>query len=140
MANKIIIKKSSVSAKVPAATDLDVGELAVNLADQKLYSKNASGTVILVGSGGAGSGDVQGPASSTDNALARFDGTNGKIIQNSSATLDDSGNLDVASAKADFVDLDTGASAPSYAQACVHKGNSTMAACRFNPSNFTLHD
>lgn len=49
MANKIILKKSSVASKVPLATDLDIGEIAVNLADQKLYSKNASGTVILVG-------------------------------------------------------------------------------------------
>ena len=49
MANKIILKKSSVVSKVPLATDLDIGEIAVNLADQKLYSKNASGTVILVG-------------------------------------------------------------------------------------------
>ena len=31
-------------------------------------------------------GDVAGPASSTDNALARYDSTTGKIIQNSTAT------------------------------------------------------
>lgn len=49
MPNKLILKKSSVAAKVPLATDLEVGELAVNLADQKLYSKNAGGTVINVG-------------------------------------------------------------------------------------------
>ena len=41
----------------------------------------------------AGSGDVVGPASSTDNAIARWDGTTGKLLQNSSATLDDSGNF-----------------------------------------------
>jgi hypothetical protein len=38
-------------------------------------------------------GFVEGPGSATDNALARFDGTTGKLIQNSVATLDDSGNL-----------------------------------------------
>jgi len=48
MANKIILKKTSTASKVPLSTDLEVGEIAVNLADQKLYSKNASGTVILV--------------------------------------------------------------------------------------------
>lgn len=53
MANKIILKKSSVISKVPLATDLEIGEIAVNLADQKLYSKNASGTVVLVGTGTA---------------------------------------------------------------------------------------
>lgn len=41
-------------------------------------------------------GDVNGPGSSTDNAIARFDSTTGKIIQNSSATVDDSGNLSAA--------------------------------------------
>lgn len=46
---------------------------------------------------GAGSGDVVGPGSATDNALVRFDGTTGKLIQNSGATLDDSGNLVAAS-------------------------------------------
>lgn len=35
---------------------------------------------------------VSGPASATDNALARFDGTTGKLIQNSTVTLDDNGN------------------------------------------------
>lgn len=44
-------------------------------------------------SGGGGSGDVVGPASATDNALARFDTTTGKLLQNSTASLDDSGNL-----------------------------------------------
>jgi hypothetical protein len=39
------------------------------------------------------SGDVVGPASSTDNAIARFDTTTGKLIQNSNASIDDSGNL-----------------------------------------------
>jgi hypothetical protein len=40
-----------------------------------------------------GSGDASGPASSTDNAITRFDGTTGKLVQNSGATIDDSGNL-----------------------------------------------
>lgn len=92
MANKIILKKSSVVGKVPAAGDLEVGEIAVNLADAKLYSKNASGTVISVG-GGSGSGDVVGPSSATDNAVARFDGATGKLIQNGLVTIDDNGNV-----------------------------------------------
>jgi hypothetical protein len=37
----------------------------------------------------AASGDVYGPASATDNAIARFDGTTGKIIQNSAVTIAD---------------------------------------------------
>ena len=93
MANKLILKRSSVAAKIPLASDLEVGEVAVNLADQKLYSKNAAGTVILIGQGASGSGDVVGPSSSTNNALARFDGATGKLIKNGAATLTDDGAL-----------------------------------------------
>jgi hypothetical protein len=39
-------------------------------------------------SSGGGTGDVVGPASSTDNAVAVFDGTTGKLIQNSTITVD----------------------------------------------------
>lgn len=55
MANKIIPKRSSVSGKVPATTDLDVGEIAVNLTDRIIYTKDAGGTVVQLGgsSGGA---------------------------------------------------------------------------------------
>lgn len=38
---------------------------------------------------GAGTGDVLGPASSTDNAIARFDGTGGKTLQDSGVILTD---------------------------------------------------
>jgi hypothetical protein len=43
--------------------------------------------------GGGGAGDVTGPASSTDNALARYDGTGGKTLQSSIAVLSDAGSL-----------------------------------------------
>jgi hypothetical protein len=59
--------------------------------------------------GVSGSGDVSGPASSTDNALARFDGTTGKLIQNSTATLSDTGALATANATADYYAWNTGA-------------------------------
>lgn len=42
-----------------------------------------------------GTGDVVGPASATDNAIARFDLTTGKLIQNSAATVaDTTGTID----------------------------------------------
>ena len=43
--------------------------------------------------GPPGPGDVDGPASATDNAVARFDGTTGKLIQNTVVTIDDTGNM-----------------------------------------------
>ena len=45
MANKIILKKSSVATKVPVAGDLDFGELAINYTDSKLYFKKADGSI-----------------------------------------------------------------------------------------------
>lgn len=41
----------------------------------------------------ASSTGVSGPASSTDNAIARFDGTTGQIIQNSSVIIADDGSM-----------------------------------------------
>ena len=52
---------------------------------------NDDGTVDLFG--GDGLGNVVGLESSTDNALVRFDGTTGKVVQNSGITVDDSGNV-----------------------------------------------
>jgi hypothetical protein len=39
-------------------------------------------------------GDVVGPASATDNAVARYDSTTGKLIQNSTVTINDNGTLE----------------------------------------------
>ncbi len=47
------------------------------------------------GGGGGGSGDVVGPATATDNALARYDGTTGELLQDSAVTVSDSGNVTI---------------------------------------------
>lgn len=95
MANEIIVKRSAVAGKVPTTTDLELGELAVNTYDGKLYlKKDVSGTQTVVEVGGAGGGDVSSSSTSAvDNAITRFDGTTGKLIQNSTVTLDDTGNI-----------------------------------------------
>jgi hypothetical protein len=62
-------------------------------------SVGTAGQVLTSNGAGAptwttnGNGDVSGPGSATDNAIARFDGTTGKLIQNSGITIDDSANL-----------------------------------------------
>lgn len=43
---RLITKKSTVAAKVPLAADLEIGELAVNTADAKLYTKHNDGNVV----------------------------------------------------------------------------------------------
>ncbi len=59
MAGTIVkIKQSSVAGRLPthntaASTDIVQGELALNTADQKLYSKDSSGAIFEIGGGGA---------------------------------------------------------------------------------------
>ena len=45
--------------------------------------------------GGGGLGNVQGPGASTDNAVARFNGVGGKIIQNSTVIANDADGLNI---------------------------------------------
>jgi len=53
MANtSISLKKSSVSGRVPKGETLAVGELAINLADALLFSKQSNGNVITIGGSG----------------------------------------------------------------------------------------
>jgi hypothetical protein len=46
MTKKIIFKKSSVVGKIPTTSDLDVGEIAINLADKAIYTKDVSENII----------------------------------------------------------------------------------------------
>ena len=42
----IVTKNSSTAASVPSPSDLTQGELAVNVADKKLYTKDNGGSVV----------------------------------------------------------------------------------------------
>lgn len=68
---------------------------------------NGNGT-ITIASTASGTGDVVGPSSATDNAIARYDLTTGKLIQNSGVTIDDSNNVTLpAQADLRFSDSDS---------------------------------
>lgn len=75
----------------------------------------ASGQVLSANAGGIPTwitnttGDVVGPASATDNALARFDTTTGKLIQNSVVTVSDAGVVDGVTHinNVNYIDFDT---------------------------------
>lgn len=56
-----------------------------------------TGLGLAVSSIGAGGGDVSGPGASTDNALPRWDGVGGALLQNSTAILSDLGELALTS-------------------------------------------
>lgn len=76
MANKIILKKSSVASKVPLSSDLDYGELALNYTDGKLYFKNASNTISSIGGGAVITDDT---SSSSARYLVFDDATSGDM-------------------------------------------------------------
>lgn len=48
MANKIIIKRTGTQSKVPLTTDLDLGELAINTYDGRLFAKKNDGSASIV--------------------------------------------------------------------------------------------
>jgi hypothetical protein len=57
MANLIKLKRSAVAGKAPTTSDLELGELALNTYDGKLYTKKDNGTASIVElSGGSGGG------------------------------------------------------------------------------------
>jgi hypothetical protein len=58
MPSNIILKKSSIAARVPVTSDLAYGELALNYADGALYYKRSDNTIQNLISSGGGSGTV----------------------------------------------------------------------------------
>jgi len=98
---------TTTASAAPTAGNLVAGELAINTTDGKLYYKDTAGVVKLLASNAGSAGDVVGPSSATDNGVALFDGTTGKLIKNSSSfvqtatgvgigTTSPAGKLDVA--------------------------------------------
>jgi hypothetical protein len=80
------------AAALPAG--VVIGEVRLTLDTNHLYEWNGTvWTDIFIGF----AGDVFGPASATDNALARFDGATGKLVQSSGAILSDTDVLTLPS-------------------------------------------
>jgi hypothetical protein len=77
----------SVSAGTGAVTITNSGVTSI-VAGSNISISGGTGAVTI-NAVGFGSGDVTGPASATDNAIVRFDGTTGKLIQNSTVTIAD---------------------------------------------------
>lgn len=53
-------KRSETAASAPTTSDLEIGEIAINSADQKIYTRKSDGTIVEVanaaGAGGASEG------------------------------------------------------------------------------------
>lgn len=84
---------------------------------------------------GAGSGDVTGPGSSTDNAVARFDSTTGKVIQNSNLTLPD----DAASTEVGYMNIPQNSQSADYTAVIADRAKHIFhPSSDNNPRTFTI--
>lgn len=87
---KLYVVRNATGASLVIKTSAQVGGVTVADANSTLVFCN--GINALAGIQSSSLADVVGPGSSTDNSFTRFNGTTGKIIQNSTgATLDDNG-------------------------------------------------
>lgn len=107
---------ASTTSNGPKATQITITAVDSAAADDsitlRIYRDAAAGGDTMTGdailfevevtyaaTGGVGAGDVTGPGSATDNAIARFDATTGKVLQNSACLVaDTTGSLDNSAA------------------------------------------
>ena len=75
-------KKSETASAVPTTGDLAVGEICVNVADRKIYTRKSNNSIVVVGShietdvgGTSVGGDVTGTVSNIQIAANTVDGT-----------------------------------------------------------------
>jgi hypothetical protein len=94
MAEQIQLRRDTAANWTSVNPVLAQGELGVELVTNKIKCGNGvdAWNSLAYTVNPALGGDVVGPSSATDNAIARFDTTNGKLIQNSSVIIDDNGN------------------------------------------------
>jgi len=84
---------SIVNADISATAAINVSKLSSSSANAGLVLTSTGGTGAPTFQAVAGNGDVVGPASATDNAIARFDTGTGKLLQNSLVTVSDAGAI-----------------------------------------------
>lgn len=102
------VKRSSVASKAPTTTDLELGEIAVNTYDGKVYIKKDNGTASIVevtGGGGGGASDLNGLSdvtitSPSNNQLLKYDGTGwvNATVASGATNLDELSDVAITSA------------------------------------------
>lgn len=103
----IVAYHSTTASAAPAAGDLAQGELALNVTDKKIFTKDGGGNVVTIGEPNNAS-TVIGPASATADSLARFDGTTGKLLKDGAVIGVDVQAYDADTAKTDVAQNWTG--------------------------------
>lgn len=153
MANRIVLKKSSVAAKVPLTTDLEYGELALNYADEKLYFKNSSNVVksfnvtqstLTIGTGLSGT-SYNGTSAVTvaiDSTVATLAGTQtltNKTISGASNTLTNIANSSLTNSSLTIgsTSISLGATATTLAGLTSVTSTTFVGALTGNATNVT---
>ena len=134
MATTIIIKNSSVAGKVPDASAIQTGELAINLVDQKLYSKDAGGTVFeLGGSGNVGQGPTPPPNGNEigdlwwdGDFLLVWNGSEWEVVGGVTSVNGETG--DVVLKLGDLDDVELGLAGPSVGDIIAWDGNNWVSS------------
>jgi len=88
--------------------------LSENYSSILIISNNSNWLISAIGT--QFSGNVINNGVSTDDALVKFDGTTGKLVQNSNAILSDAGQLDISNLVTDYIQIDTAATAPAIVE------------------------
>ena len=116
------------------------GTLPVANGGTGLSSLGSANQYLKVNSGGSAlefatltAGDVSGPSSATDNRIARFDGTTGKLIQSSSASITDTGQGSFVGYMQ--VTANTGAGTSGYLELQSADAGSGTKTLRLQPSS-----
>jgi hypothetical protein len=116
----------------------DVGKFARQTDNNTIWLLTDDSPVTWVqvgGPPGVGIGDVVGPASATDNAITRYDGTTGKLVQNSNLTLPD----DAAATEVGYINLPQNSQSADYAAVITDRGKHLYhPASDDNPRTFTI--
>ena len=89
MATKIVTKNSSTASAVPTASDLVQGELAVNVADKRLFTEDNAGAIVELGTN---------PTTLNVNGTATMDGL---VVDATSGY----GSIEIGGASGAFLDL-----------------------------------
>lgn len=55
---RIKLKRSDIPTVVPTVQDLEIGEVAINTADQKMYAKDRFGAIVEVANKGVSDADA----------------------------------------------------------------------------------
>lgn len=130
-ARVVIIKHGTGNIYIPGGADLVLNNSSYHVL--LIYDAESAKWCVVGGGagggGGTGDGDVTGPASSTDNAIARFDGTGGKTIQNSAPTISDDGKVTIPDSASEpplnVTERSTAPSAPAAGDIYLDDGTNT---------------